>query len=205
MGCARQIVRLLAAHRATGSYLLVAVLANGSANADPVVGATLHMGESIAGLSDWRVGSALYLVRPLEGGWQVGGELRGSMEAYTGGYGCGTIGNDVEAVPSLAVVCFQPSVAAHSLVGVRMGTTSSSLVFQLGAGAATTFLVPGKGGDTQRATSPSFLLRAAYLFEVGGEARSTWSVGVALEEQAVGICGPRFTGAIGLLIEARSR
>ncbi len=175
-------------------------------SAEPIAGGALQIGESVGGESNWRLGASVYLLHPPTNGWHFGGELSGSIEAYTGGYGCGTLGNDVENVPALTVVCFQPGLAAHALFGYRAKAASkSSFIIQVGVGAATTFTVPGKGGDTQHETHPSLLARAGYLVGIGSALGSHWSVGIIAEQRAIGLSSTHYAPSVGIAMEGALR
>jgi hypothetical protein len=177
------------------------------AGADPVVGSNLHVGESLGKEASGRLGSTIYLLQPASGAWSLGGELSGSVEAYLGGWGCGTsmsTGDDV-AVPAVAVACVQPSVAAHALVSVEARPSARSLLRLVGGlGATSLWLLPGDGGHNQRDTIPSGLIRVGYLFELGEAMSARWSLGASLEERAT-LTDARVARSIGLQFEAVSR
>ena len=146
--------------------------------------------------------TSLFAYAALPGGWTLGGELAGSIEGYTGGYGCGTLAGD-GAVPAVAVTCLQPGLAAHALLGTQAAPNANARVrLELGLGATSIFLVPGQGGDARRTTYASGLLRAAYLRRLGPALTGDWWLGVQLEERALGLDDTRTTRAVGLLLEA---
>ena len=122
--------RLLANSALVLTALLAALLAAPrAAGADPVIGAALDVGESLgSGDAELRVGTGLYVAQPLRGGWLLGGQLDGSLEGYTGGYGCGTNAPLTMPVPSIGVACLQPTVGLHLLVGTQAASGPRSLL-----------------------------------------------------------------------------
>jgi hypothetical protein len=185
--------------------VVVTLLAAGQARADAIIGTTLHYGQALGVEADARLGSALYVLQSLPGGWILGGELSGSLEGYHGGYGCGTgdAAGD-EAVPSIGVVCLQPSLAAHVLMGAQAAAgPMTRLRLEAGLGASSVFVIPGRGGATRRETVPSGLVRASYLLEVGEALGSRWSLGLALEERALDPADARWARSVGLVVEGR--
>lgn len=192
--------------RLTAPLVLVSLCLGSTANADPFIGTTLHVGEALAGDANTRVGSTIYVTQPLQNGWLVGGELSGSVEGYLGGYGCGTYQDSEADVPSVAVSCFQPGVAAHVLVGVQAFPSARSLLrVEGGLGGTTLFLVPGQGGSTQHDIVPSGLVRASYLFRAGEALGADWWLGAALEERAMSSSDVALARSIGLVVEGHSR
>jgi len=173
-------------------------------HAEPVFGTAISYGEALGTEAEGRVSTTLYGYAPLPGGWTLGGELAGSFEAYEGGYGCrdhapGAI------VPSVAVTCVQPGVAAHALFGTRAAPTASTrLHLEVGAGAASLYLMPGGGGDTTRTTYASGLVRASYLARIGRAFTGEWWLGLQLEERALGLEDSRLSRSIGLVLEGSS-
>jgi hypothetical protein len=193
--------------RIVRGLVLVVVIAGwtAAAAADPSIGTTLQVGESLAGRADTRVATSIHALQPVGGGWLVGGELSGSLEAFVGGYGCGT-GEGKGDVPAIAVSCFQPSLGVHALVGIEAAPSARTrLRLEGGAGATTLFLiVPGEGDDT-RHNAPSALIRASYLLGVGTMLEADWSLGVTLEERAIDVDDTRLARSAGLILEGRSR
>jgi hypothetical protein len=133
------------------SMVVAAVLSAAMpSHAGPAIGTTMTYGESLGGEAGERVSANVYAYSVLGGGLTLGGEVSGSLEGYTGGYGCGTTmgGADVD-VPAVAVVCFQPSVGTHLLVGTQASPSSwSQLRLELGVGATALYLMAGDGGHT---------------------------------------------------------
>lgn len=192
------IVRLGAAFVAG----LLALLLGADARAEPVVGTTVSYGGGIGGQADERVATGLFAYATAPGGWTLGGQLDGSLEGYTGGYGCGTLPSE-GAVPAVAVSCLQPGVAAHAMFGTRAAPSASTrLRLELGVGATSIFLVPGQGGDTRRATYASGLVRAVYLARLGRAFTGQWWLGLQLEERAIGVDDTRTARAVGVVLEA---
>ena len=191
---------VVAALAATAGALVAAPAA-----AEPIIGTHLQLGQSLAGEADARLGSAVHVVQPVGGGWLLGGELAGSIEGYTGGYGCGTIeaGGDV-AVPSVAVGCVQPGLAAHLLAGVQAApSAASTLRLEAGLGATSIFLLATSGTDGRRDTAPSALLRASYLLRATTTLGASWWIGLSLEERALDLADPHLARSVGLLLEGR--
>jgi hypothetical protein len=175
------------------------------AHADPLIGTTFQVGEALSEDARARVADAIYVVQPLRDGWMVGGELSGSFEGYSGGYGCGTVDYDMPVI-ALAVVCYQPSAALHALAGVQASLNQSSrLRVEVGLGATAVFLIPGMGGSTRRELMPSGLLRIGYLRSMGEAFGGDWRIGVAVEERAIGVRDTLFSRSLGLVLEAQSR
>lgn len=187
--------------------MVVAVLWLASpSHAGPVIGTTMTYGESLGGEAGERVAANLYMVGFLGGGWTLGGEMSGSIEGYTGGYGCGTTMSGGVDVPAVAVTCFQPGVGTHLLVGTQASPSSwSQLRLELGVGATAVYLMPGDGGRTHRDIYASGLIRVMYLGHLGSAATGDWWVGVALEERALGIEDTRVVRSFGLVLEGRAR
>lgn len=177
----------------------------GVSHAEPVVGTTMSYGDSLGGEAEGRFGANIYMYGRLGGGWTVGGELSGSLEGYTGGYGCGTLPNTGDAVPAVAVSCLQPGIATHVLFGAQAAPSpSSQLRLELGIGATAVYLVPGQGGDTRRDTFGSGLIRAMYLAHLGTGFAGDWWGGVVFEERAIGVEHTRLVRSFGLVLEGRS-
>jgi hypothetical protein len=185
---------------------LAIILAAPPALADPVIGTALQLGQSLGGEAQARLGSAIYVLQPL-GRWLVGGELAGSIEGYTGGWGCGTGTQEPgEAVPSVGVVCARPSLGAHVFAGAHGQLSARTQVRMLGGlGATALWLLPARGGHGQGNLAPSGLLRVDLLLMAGTLLGADWWVGAALEERAVALRGARFSSSGGLLLEGRSR
>ncbi len=191
--------------RALAAVATVLSLA-GASHAEPVVGTTMSYGDSLGGEADGRFGANIYMYGRLGGGWTVGGELSGSLEGYTGGYGCGTLqSNPGDVVPAVAVTCLQPGIATHVLLGTQAAPSpSSQLRLELGVGATAVYLVPGQGGDTQRDTFGSGLIRAMYLTHLGTGFAGDWWAGIAFEERAIGVEHTRLVRSFGIVLEGRS-
>jgi hypothetical protein len=182
-----------------GAAVLAGLLGANAAAADPVIGTSMSYGDAIGDDADERVATNLYAHVALGGGWIAGGELGGSIEAYTGGYGCGLATGDV--VPAVARLCMQPGLSAHALFGSEASPSPASrLRVVLGVGVTSLFLLPGDGYETQRDTTASALVRASYLFELGAAFTGTWYLGAQLEERAVGL--DHLSRSFGLVLEA---
>jgi hypothetical protein len=185
---------------------LAMLLAAAPVSADPAIGTALQVGQSLGGATEARLGSTVYVLHPI-GRWLVGGELAGSIEGYYGSWGCsaGRQGPG-EAVPSVGVVCARPSLGAHVFTGAS-GQPSPRAQMRLlgGLGATALWLLPARGGYSQRNLAPSGLLRADFLLMAGTLLDADWWVGTAVEERAVALRGVRFSGSAGLLLEGRSR
>jgi hypothetical protein len=176
-----------------------------SAAADPTVGSTIHVGDGLGDEASARLGSTIYVIQPIDG-WSIGGELSGSIEGYTGGWGCGTSmssGDDV--VPALAVSCVQPNLAAHALVGMQASPSPrTGLRLTGGLGASSLWLLPGAGGQDQRDLAPSGLLRVDALFRAGEIVGATWWLGASLEERAIAHGDLSVSRSVGVVLEATS-
>lgn len=190
--------------RALAAVAAVLFLA-GPSHAEPVVGTTMSYGDSLGGEADRRFGANIYMYGRLGGGWTVGGELSGSLEGYTAGYGCGTLPPTGGEVIAVAVSCLQPGIATHVLFGTQAAPSpSSQLRFELGVGATAVYLIPSQGGDTQRDTFGSGLIRAMYLTHLGTGFAGDWWAGVAFEERAIGVEHTRLVRSFGLVLEGRN-
>ncbi len=179
-----------------------------SAHADPAVGGTVELGESLGGRADGRLGTSIYVLQPLGGGWMIGGTLGGSGEAYDAGYGCGVGTSGMDPVPSIGVLCVQPAVTAQALVAVEASPSpSTDLRLELGAGATSIFLLdaPGVPVNRRRSLVPSAMVRASYLVRTGYAFGADWWLGVALDERALGLSDTRLSRTAGLVFEGRSR
>ncbi|HUH05753.1 MAG TPA: hypothetical protein VML75_27370 [Kofleriaceae bacterium] len=186
---------------------LAVMMVAGTAHAGPAVGTATGYGQGLGGEADERVSASVYVLGAMPGGWMLGGELAGSVEGYTGGYGCDTMSLEPGAVvPAVAVSCVQPAVGAHLLVGSEAAPSARSrLRLELGVGATAVYLIPGQGGSTARDTLASGLLRATYLVELGEAMTGTWWLGPAVEERVVGISDPHVARWFGLVLEGRTR
>ena len=194
---ARSLV-LAAAIGASAAAMLAAPAA-----ADPIIGTHLQLGGPLAGEADARLGSVVHVVQPVGGGWLLGGELAGSIEGYTGGYGCGAAAGDA-TVPSIAVGCVQPGLAAHLLAGVQAAPSpGSTLRLEAGLGATSVFLLATSGTDGDRDTTSSALLRASYLLRATTTLGASWWIGLSLEERALDLADPHLARSVGLLLEGR--
>jgi hypothetical protein len=183
----------------------MSVLVSATAAAEPVVGTTLQIGEALGAEADTRVGSNIWVLAPLGGGWLAGIEVDGSVEGFTSGYRCGTSGGDV--VPAIAVTCMQPSLGAHALAGVQaQPSPGSELRLEAGVGATALWLLAGDE-SLGRDVRPSALVRGGYMLEVLDTPAlgASWWLGVALEERAMGLDDTRLARSVGLLLEGRSR
>jgi hypothetical protein len=183
-----------------GLVMALFVAAESPAAADPAVGATLALGESLGGQANSRLGSSIYVLQPLGGGWLAGGALDGS--------GCGTNTDTMGTVPAIGVLCVQPTVAAHALVAVQAAPSPrTNLRLELGAGATSIFLLdaPGVANDRQRTVVPSAMVRASYLVRTGYAFGADWWLGIALDERALGVHDTRLSRSAGLVFEGRSR
>jgi hypothetical protein len=168
-----------------------------------IVGTAVHAGEALGQRADARVGTDLFVLAPIGGGWVVGGEIGGTFESHLGGYGCGMTGGD--AVPSIAVTCMEPTLGAHVVVGVEAGPTARSVLrVEAGAGGSRRWLVAGDRA-VDRAVAPSARLRVSYLVRgfAAPSLGATWWLGVAVEDRAIGATDARVTRAIGVVVEAR--
>jgi hypothetical protein len=163
-------------------------------------------GEALGGEATGRFGADIHAYGSIGNGFTIGGELSGSIEGYTGGYGCGTMSDGSGAIPAVAVSCLQPGIATHLLLGAEASPTQSTqLRFEVGLGATAVYLVPSQGGETQRDTFASGLIRAMYLAHVGDNVAGNWWVGVAVEERAIGFGDPHLVRSLGLVLEGRSK
>ncbi len=192
------------------SALVAALLfgAESVAAADPDVGATVALGESLGGQADGRLGTSIYVLQPLGGGWMAGGALDGSGEVFDGGYGCGAGTGSMDPVPAIGVLCVQPALAAHALVAVEAAPSPrTDLRLELGAGATSIFLLdaPGVPDDRRRTLVPSAMVRASYLVRTGSAFGADWWLGVALDERALGVRDTRLSRSAGLVFEGRAR
>ena len=178
------------------------------ASADPVIGTSVSAGRPMAGGDTAHGAMSLYALGTVGDSLTVGGELSGSLEGYTGDWGCGlNVAFDGEPIPpSLAVTCLQPTVGAHGLVGShRLLSNTWSLRVEGGLGATAVFLIPGEGADSDASLLPSALARVQVMWHVGELLGGHWRTGMQIQERALGVSDTRFAGSLGLVLEATAR
>lgn len=186
------------------AMLVAALCAAGPATAaTPRIGAAFEYGAPLRDGDTGRRGMSMHVLFDFEGDaspWSVGGEIAANAESDMGGWGCGTTETG-DAVPSLAVDCLQPTLAAHVLAGgSTRAIANTTLLFELGLGPARTWLVPGRGGHTERNLAWSSVIRGAWLLDVGRAFGGAWRVGLQGQGHSLGRKLPAWSG--GLRFEA---
>ena len=184
---------------------IVATATNRAAATDiqPRLGTALGYGSPLLDGDTGRVSTHLHGGIALNSTIFMGGELSGTAEAYMGAWSCGT--SDAENIPSSAETCFQPTLAAHGLVGIDGHVVPSILSdlrlgLEIGAGPAVRWLIPSRGGHAVRSYSMSYIARATALLGVLPVLDARWHVGVELEGRSLDGAGPAI--GLGLRLDA---
>jgi hypothetical protein len=178
-----------------------------AASADPAIGGTVQLGQSLGGEAAARLGTTIYALASIDPRWFAGGELSGSIEGYYGSWGCGTahVGPH-DLVPAVGVVCARPSLGLHLLAGAPVRPSPwSELRLSGGVGGTVLWLVPGRGGASRASLVPSGLIRIDLLVLTGGLLGADWWAGAALEERTLAFGDVRLSASAALLFEGRSR
>lgn len=178
--------RLLALAWAAAMALPAAAHAQGL----PRLGAAAGAGGGLGGEAERRGEVQLGLALAAPGGpWSLGLLVVGSLEGYTGGWGCGTADSHPgDVVPSIATSCLQPAAGLFGVLGwTREGGRATTRVrAELAHGLSAQWLMPSEGGTTEVRLRPAWRARGAALARLGELFGGRWWIGLQAEATLLG-------------------